>query len=494
LLGEKRRDEPMFYYVKLDDMIPEDHLLRLIHRYVDFSFIRSKVKHLYSHTGRPSIDPELLLRMLLIGYLYGITSERRLCEEVRMHIGYRWFVGLSLEERVPDHSTFSKNRHERFAENDVFQNIFDEIVSQCLQHGLVGGRHLTVDATHIRADASFKSMEPVVVEMKPKEYIETLEEKNIVEETPWEPGDDYPHRGQKISNTTHRSATDPDARLARKAPGGGAQLAHSATYVIDNGTSIILGADVSKPDLASEGTTALGQLLRIPWAFGCMPGTVGADRGYSTGSFFHTLVTAGIDPHVPVKDYRSQNDNGIYPITAFRFDERENRFLCPEGKELTYWGIHHHSRQHVYRARLKDCRVCPRKQACTRDRSRSLSYHIHEASIETARQLTKTPAYRISQRMRKRIEELFGEAKEFMGLRRAKFRLRRFLREQILMTATAQNIKRMVKLLSRMGPKKEVKALGQPLTARCLSLLFLLVGIRREKTVITHVGHSVRPV
>ncbi len=130
VLGEKIRQEPMFYYLKLDDMIPEDHLLRVVHRYVNFRFIKEKVKYLYSHTGRPSIDPEVLLRMLLVGYLYGITSERRLCEEVRMHMGYRWFVGLSLEDSVPDHSTFSHNRHERFV-NDVFQEIFDAIVDQC---------------------------------------------------------------------------------------------------------------------------------------------------------------------------------------------------------------------------------------------------------------------------------------------------------------------------------------------------------------------------
>ena len=118
----------MFYYVKVEDMVPEGHLLRMVDRHVDFSFIRGKVKHLYSHTGRPSIDPEVFIRMLLIGYLYGINSERRLCEEIQMHIGYRWFVGLSLEEKVPDHSTFSKNRHERFVEGNVFQEIFDAVV------------------------------------------------------------------------------------------------------------------------------------------------------------------------------------------------------------------------------------------------------------------------------------------------------------------------------------------------------------------------------
>jgi transposase len=439
----------MFYYIQIDDLIPEDHLLRLVHRCVDFGFIREKVKHLYSHTGRPSIDPEVLLRMLLIGYLYGITSERRLCEEVKMHLGYRWFVGLSLDDTVPDHSTFSHNRHDRFTESDLFQQIFDEIVCQCMARGLIRGEHLTVDATHVRADASFKSMGPVVVDMKPKEYMTKLAEQNPVEDKPWEPGDDYPHRGEKISNSTHRSKTDPDARLARKAPGSGAQLCHSVNYTVDNGSSIILGADVSSPDLRAEADTALFQLLRSRFRFRLTPRTVGADKGYSTGTFFHSLITARIDPHVPVMDYRSQNDKGIYPIDAFTFNALDNSFACPQGKKLSYRGIHRRSLQHVYRARHKDCSACGNKSLCTRDTSRSLSYHIYETFIEKVRQLTKTNSYRISQRMRKRIEELFGEAKEFMGLRRAKFRLRQFIQEQVLMTATAQNIKRMVKLMGK---------------------------------------------
>ena len=453
MLGRKNRSEKMFYYVKMDDLIPEDHLLRLVHRYVDLGFIRRKVAHLYSQTGRPSIDPEVLLRILLIGYLYGITSERRLCEDVKMHVGYRWFVGLSLDDTVPDHSTFSHNRRDRFAESGLFQDIFDEIVTQCMRHGLVRGTHLTVDATHIKADASFKSLEPVVVEMKPKEYIDTLQKENPVDNKPWEPGDDYPHRGEKISNSTHRSKTDPDARLARKAPGAGAQLAHSATYVIDNGTSIIVGAEIGKPDLASEAQTARAQILRSQWRFKLRTRTVGADKGYSTGEFIHALTQQRIDPHVPVIDHRSQNDKGIYPLSAFTFDKEQNRFICPEGKELCYLGVH--SRQHVYRARTRDCRTCPRKDACTRDRARSLSYHIYETSIEKARSLNTTSRYRVSQRMRKRIEELFGEAKELMGFRRAKFRYRTFVREQVLMTAAAQNIKRMVKFLSRRAPMRE---------------------------------------
>ena len=486
MLGENRRSERMFYYVRMEDIVPENHLLRLIDRYIDLKFVRGKVKHLYSRTGRPSVDPEVLLRMLLIGYLYGITSERRLCEEVQMHIGYRWFVGLNLEDKVPDHSTFSKNRHERFTESDLFQRIFDEIVNQCVSQGLLTGKHLTVDSTYMQANAALKSLEPIVVNMGTGEYIEKLERENPVSEGPWEPGDDYPHRGQTISNGTHRSKTDPDARLARKSLKANTQLYHGVTYVMDNRSRIIVGADVGEPDRRTDCEKALEQIRRISFAFGIKPESLGADKGYSTGEFIETLVKEKVAPHIPIMDSRSQNDRGIYSIGQFSFDAGENQFLCPEGKALRYWGIHKASKQHVYRARTKDCKVCSRKAECTRDRARSLSYHIYEESINEARQLNQTRAYRISQRMRKRIEELFGEAKEWMGLRRAKFRRRRFIREQVLMTATVQNIKRMVKLLSRGGYIKRAQVaqrLGESfLSKRFFELFRLMTLFRRYRT------------
>lgn len=467
MLGESQRKEPMFYYVRMEEMIPATHLLRLVDKHVDLNFIRDKVKHLYSHTGRPSIDPEILLRMLLIGYLYGITSERRLCEEVKMHIGYRWFVGLNLEDKIPDHSTFSKNRHERFSKSDVFQKIFDEIINQCIAKGLLTGKHLTVDSTYIKANASFKSLEPIVVDMNSREYIDTLEKENPVEDAtedkPWEPGEDYPHRGKKISNATHRSKTDPDARLGRKSFRATTELYHAATYVMDNKSRIILGADVGRPDKRTDCEKALQQIQRIKWMYKIKPESLGADKGYAAGEFIRNLGTEKIQPHIPIVDYRRHNGVGIYTIKEFHHDKQKDIFICPEGKELKYWGIHKHSRQHVYRARQKDCSICLKKAKCTRDTSRSVSYHIYEDSIERARQLNKTTEYRISQRMRKKIEELFGEAKEFMGLRQAKFRRRWFVREQVLMTAAVQNIKRMIKLLSKKGPERAVMAIGQVL-------------------------------
>ncbi len=142
MMGQQQRTDSLFYYFRLEDQIPEDHLLRLIDRHVDLSFVRERLKGLYSSTGRPSIDPEVLLRLLLVGNFYGITSERRLLEEVKMHLAYRWFTRLDLDQEIPDHSTFSKNRHGRFRQSGIFREIFEEIVRRCLEAGLVEGKNL----------------------------------------------------------------------------------------------------------------------------------------------------------------------------------------------------------------------------------------------------------------------------------------------------------------------------------------------------------------
>ena len=191
MMGLQSRGECLFYSVRLEEQIPETHLLRLIDRYVDFSFVRDRLQSFYSPTGRPSIDPEVLLRLLLVGYLYGITSERRLLEEVRMHLAYRWFTRLGLDQEVPDHSTFSTNRHGRFRQARVFREVFEEIVRRCRGAGLVEGRHLTVDGTVVHANASphrrvsrEQLTEVAQVSRTVPEYLVELEQQNPVTDPP----------------------------------------------------------------------------------------------------------------------------------------------------------------------------------------------------------------------------------------------------------------------------------------------------------------------
>ena len=157
MMGQHARSEALFYYFRLDDYIPESHLLRLIDQHISFEFVRQQLKDSYSETGRPSIDPELLLRILLIGYLYGVTSERKLVEELGMHLAWRWFTGLGFDQEIPHHSTFSKNRHGRFQESKLFEHLFEQIVRQCVDVGLVQGKHLSVDGSFVEANAAKES-------------------------------------------------------------------------------------------------------------------------------------------------------------------------------------------------------------------------------------------------------------------------------------------------------------------------------------------------
>ena len=160
MMGQHDRSEALFYYFRLEDQVPENHLLRLIDKHISLAFVREKLKDSYSETGRPSIDPELLLRILLIGYLYGITSERKLVEELRMHLAWRWFTGLGFDQEIPHHSTFSKNRHGRFQESKMFEQLFEQIVKQCVEVGLVQGKHLSVDGSFVEANACKESRIP----------------------------------------------------------------------------------------------------------------------------------------------------------------------------------------------------------------------------------------------------------------------------------------------------------------------------------------------
>src|SRR3984957_14187455 len=205
MMGQHDRSEALFYYFCLEDHVPETHLLRLIEKHISFAFVREKLKASYSDTGRPSIDPELLLRILLIGYLYGITSERKLVEELRMHLAWRWFTGLGFDQEIPHHSTFSKNRHGRFQESKLFEQLFERIVKQCVGVGLVRGKELSVDGSFVEANAAKQSRIPreqlgeaALANHTVRQFLQELEQQNPVEE---------PVHTQEQVSTTDRDAT-----------------------------------------------------------------------------------------------------------------------------------------------------------------------------------------------------------------------------------------------------------------------------------------------
>ena len=442
--GKQRREEPMFACVRLEELIPAGHILRKIDQWIDFLIIHEKTKDLYSNTGRPSIDPEVLIRMMVVGYLYGITSERRLCREVQLNLGYRWFCGLTLEDKVPDHSTFSKNRYGRFSESDLFQELFRAVVKQAQEHGLVKGQHLTVDATTVEADASLGSLEEIVIPFDPEEYLEKVEREN-----PMESQD--ANAKPKLNNETHVSRTDPEARIFRKKYDR-TRMAYSDNVLMDNASRVILDVEVTEPNLHQEGQAAGEMLQRSRFAYGIKPETVGGDKAYGYGPAVRGICEAGVKPHVGLAAQKGPHIEGIYPKEDFIYDKENDELICPAGKRLRRRTTHKRNRQIEYVSSKADCKVCARKSFCTRAPCRVVHRHLDKAFLDYAAGLRDTMDYRMSQRCRKKVEMLFGEAKDFMGLRRARRRGYKNLMEQCLITATVQNIKRIIQVFEERTP------------------------------------------
>src|SRR5438045_5659840 len=244
MMGQHDRSEALFYYFRLEDQVPETHLLRLIDKHISFEFVRRQLKDSYSETGRPSIDPELLLRILLIGYLYGITSERKLVEELRMHLAWRWFTGLGFDQEIPHHSTFSKNRHGRFQESKLLEELFEQIVRQCVEVGLVQGEHLSVDGSFVEANASKESRIPreqlaeaAQVKQIVRQYLVELEQQNPTQEPV--------HEQEQVSTT------DPDSTSATKG-GTPARMGYYDNYLVDNHSCVIVGVQATAARMSQD--------------------------------------------------------------------------------------------------------------------------------------------------------------------------------------------------------------------------------------------------
>jgi len=398
-----RRTKPqevLFPFADMEKLIPENHMLRLIDRHVDFSFIHKLVDHTYSETtGRPATDPELLVRILLLGYLYNL-SENKLFEELTMHAAFRWFCNLGFYDTVPDRSTLNKVRNHRWARDGIFEHIMNNIVMQCVTAGLVSGRHVAVDGTKIRANAAIKSLEPIVIEVEVDEYLERLHlNKATSPDTGGNHPDDKDFRGKKLSNDTHRSTTDPDARLYRKSKGQEASLSYIGNNLIDTKSRVILTTKVVQPGVATESDAALAMLDAL--ADSGIPLTIETmttDKGYGSTDFIGKTLGRGIIPHTPLLA-----GSGYEPE--------------PMWKRIT----NNPAAQRKRLQKIKDVR--------TRN---------------TARDIALTAEYKLSQKLRKRVEHIFAEAKQWHGLDRARCRGLESVQQQAHLTATVQNIKRLV--------------------------------------------------
>ena len=441
MMGQHDRSEALFYYFRLEDQIPENHLLRLIDKHISFEFVRLQLKDSYSETGRPSIDPELLLRILLIGYLYGISSERKLVEELRMHLAWRWFTGLGFDQELPHHSTFSKNRHGRFQESKLFEQLFEQIVRQCVEVGLVQGQHLSVDGSFVEANAAKESRIPrqqlaeaAQVNQTVRQYLVELEQQNPVEEPV--------HQQDQISTT------DPDSTYATKG-GTPARLGYYDNYLVDNHSCVIVGVQATAARMSQETVAAQDMLTRFAAWQGREPESVAADTTYGNGEFLQWLADRNVTAYMHTRDSALRKNNPGYGPERFTYQPESNSYRCPAGEQLNYVGLNVRNRAHAYIGSAKRCGACSQKAQCTAGRYKYLAIHIHEPVRQRARELAQTPEFAKAQRQRKKVEALFAQLKNQIGLRRLRLRRMKFVREQFWLAATVQNIKRLVRFLSR---------------------------------------------
>jgi transposase len=453
MMGERTvMQEALFYGFNLERHVPNDHMLRKIDRFVDLSGVRSHLAPYYSDVGRPSIDPELMIRMLLVGYCFGIRSERRLCDEVHLNLAYRWFCRLGLDGDVPDHSTFSKNRHGRFRDSDLLRRVFETVVARCIAEGVVGGEAFAVDASMIVADAHRQRGVASSGELDPAsnravaEYLSVLDDAAFGGATPVEP--------------KFVSPTDPAARWTA-ASGGPAVYAYADNYLIDLKNAVIMDVEATTAVRQAEVTAAKTMLDRTAEQYGVTPDRLAADTGYGSAEMLAWLVDERkIDPHIPVFD-KSERKDGTFSRDDFTYDPQDDVYVCPAGKHLRkYRRAFTTPRTGVlkdntvrYRASKRDCDACPLKpRCCPNAPARKVPRSIHEAARDRARAIAKTEAYIVSRRERKKVEMLFAHLKRILRLDRLRLRGPSGARDEFLLAATAQNLRKLAKLIPVQAP------------------------------------------
>jgi transposase len=447
MMGMQVEPAQLFYEFRLDDHVPDDHLLRRIDLFLDLASVRSELKPFYSSIGRPSIDPELMMRMLIVGYCMGIRSERRLCEEVHLNLAYRWFCRLGLDGKVPDHSTFSRNRHGRFRQSDILRHLFEAVVERCLSEGLVGGEGFAVDASLIAADANKQRSVPgeewradADAGRAVREYLATL--------------DDAAFGGASETTPKFVSPSDPAAQWTG-AHKGHAFFAYATNYLIDTDHAIILDVEASRAIRQAEVGASRTMLDRTAERFGLKPRSLVADSAYGSAENLAWLVKQrGIEPHIPVFD-KSNRTDGTFSRSDFVFDAEQDRYTCPQGKHLVQFHRTYETPRsgitkdgtRIYRASKRDCDACALKpRCCPNTPARKIPRDLDEDARDVARALVGTPAFERSRHRRKKVEMLFAHLKRILRLGRLRLRGPCGARDEFLLAATAQNLRKLAKL------------------------------------------------
>jgi len=465
MLKQTEAQQEELELVSIGALVPEDHLLRKVDRAVEFGFIRERVKHLYCEdNGRPALDPVVLFKLLLLGFLYGVRSERQLMREVEVNLAYRWFLGLKLRDKVPDASTLSQNRRRRFSESTIYQEIFDQIVELAVKKGLASGTVLYTDSTHLKANANKNKYDVAEVKVKPVEYLRALD--RAIDEDRAEHGK-KPLKDKPATEPETKeikvSRTDPDSGYMVRdgKPKGFFYLDHRT---VDGRHAIITDTHVTAASV-HDSVPYLGRLDRQRERFGFAIRAVGVDAGYAVAAITQGLEERNI---YGVIGYRAPTHrDGYFYKREYRYDEKLDVYICPNGQLLRYRTTNREGYRQ-YQSDPEQCRNCPVRQKCTQssNATKVVTRHVWEASRERMDQhrLSRV-GKRIYKRRKETVERSFADAKQLHGHRYARFRGLSRVQQQCLLAAAAQNIKKIALLLSRIGSNLPVSALPVLLSA-----------------------------
>src|SRR3954467_13739540 len=458
MMGRREDSQVRFLYAfDLDKVVPPDHLVRQIDGVLDLSWVHKELAPYYSHTGRPSIDPVLMIRMLLVGYVFALRSERRLCSEGPVNLAYRWFCKLSVEDMIPDHSVFCRARHERFRDSDALRRVFEGVVAMCIASRFVGGEGFWVDSSLIKADVDKKKRiagdQPMSwpkaeeASRAVREYLTALDAARSDDENSDGGGGKSSGGGRRSKPPKEVSVTDPQATWVAR-PGVDPFFAYDANYLIDNKTGIILDAEGTRANRTVEIAVTQTMVDRVERRFDLRPQRLAGDTAYGAVRLLKWLVDRKITPHVPVWD-KSARPDGTFSRADFAFDRERNVYVYPGGSELTSTGNIDQGHIVYYRASKNDCSTCSLKPKCTTAVARKITRDLNEDVRDRVRALANTEAFQQSHRERKKVEMRFAHMKRILRLDRLRLRGLSGVRDEVLLTATAQNLRRLAKLLYR---------------------------------------------
>ena len=469
-------------FVCIEELVPKDHLLRKIDKVIDFEFIREKVKDLYcADNGRPAVDPVVLFKMLFLGYLYGVRSERQLVREIQVNVAYRWFIGYGLTDKIPDASTFSQNRRRRFTESTVYQEIFDEIVLQAMRKTWINGRVLYTDSTHLKASANKHKFKKKHVAASTRSYLEDLEaavnqDRQDHGKKPLKPKDQTPE-----VKDIKESTTDPDSgyMVREGKPKGFFYLDHRTTCGQHN---LITDTHIT-PASVHDSIPYLERLDHQRQRFGFATEAVGLDAGYMSAPICKGLEDRDIYGVIGYR--RATHIKGRLPKRAYTYNPQTDTYLCPNGQSLTYRTTSREGYRE-YRSDPAVCKACPYLGQCTSNaqKIKTVTRHVWEGYREKvdSHRLTAT-GKAIYKRRKETIERSFADAKQLHGHRYVRMRGLLRAREQSLLSAACQNMKKMA-LLAEREAKKASDGLKMLLSVCLKNFRGILLAIWPIKTVL----------